>query len=170
MKLNEPSISSNSVQWLPLAPDCATQPLNGSDTKPSRLSHDLSWQVASNLLVSFKFAWAGLTYAFETQRNFRIHTVIATLVIGLAILLQLEPVEIAVLAITVGIVLAMELLNTAIESVVNLTVQQTYHDLARIAKDCAAGAVLVSALAAVAVGCTLLLPPLVALARSVFSF
>ena len=80
--------------------------------------------------------------------------------IGLALFLQLKPVEISVIGVTIGIVLAMELLNTAIESVVDLTVGQSYHELARIAKDCAAGAVLVSAMAAIIVGAALLLPPL----------
>jgi diacylglycerol kinase (ATP) len=69
-------------------------------------------------------------------------------------------VEIAVICLTSGLVMALELLNTAIESVVDLTVKQSYHELAKIAKDCAAGAVLVSAIAAVFVAGSLLLPPL----------
>jgi diacylglycerol kinase (ATP) len=54
----------------------------------------------------------------------------------------------------------MELLNTALEAVVDLTVKQTYHDLAKIAKDCAAAAVLVAAIVALLVGCMLILPKL----------
>ena len=54
----------------------------------------------------------------------------------------------------------MELLNTAIESLVDLTVKQTYHELAKIAKDCAAGAVLVSAFVSLMVGLFTLVPPL----------
>ncbi|HEY9846139.1 MAG TPA: diacylglycerol kinase family protein [Candidatus Caenarcaniphilales bacterium] len=128
--------------------------------KPNR---ELSYQVAHNLLVSFKYAWAGLTYAFYTQRNFRIHFFIGILAISLGCFLHLSPVEIAVIGLTTGAVLAMELLNTALEAVVDLTVQQTYHNLAKIAKDCAAGAVLISALGAVLVAGFLLLPPLWAL-------
>ncbi|MDZ8107305.1 MAG: diacylglycerol kinase family protein [Nostoc sp. DedQUE12a] len=124
---------------------------------------EFSWKVASNLFVSFKYAWAGITYSFQTQRNFRIHTSVCALAIGLSVYLHLRPVEIAVIGITSGLVLALELLNTAIESIVDLTVKQTYHELAKVAKDCAAGAVLVSALVAVLVAATLLLPPLVAL-------
>ncbi|TAE56180.1 MAG: diacylglycerol kinase family protein [Nostocales cyanobacterium] len=123
---------------------------------------DLSWQVASNLLVSFKYAWAGITYAFQTQRNFRIHVAVCAFAIGLSILLHLRPVEISIIAITSGLVLTLELVNTALESIVDLTVKQTYHELAKIAKDCAAGAVLVSALVSLLVAATLLLPPLVA--------
>jgi diacylglycerol kinase (ATP) len=63
--------------------------------------------------------------------------------------------------------MALELLNTAIESVVDLTVKQSYHELAKIAKDCAAGAVLVSAIAAVLVAGSLLIPPLLARIQSV---
>lgn len=130
------------------------------------LKRELSWQVASNLFVSFKYAWSGITYAFQTQRNFRIHVSVGTLAICLGVFLHLRPVEMAVIGLTSGLVLVMELLNTAIESVVDLTVNQTYHELAKVAKDCAAGAVLVSALAAVLVAGVLLLPPLVLLIES----
>ena len=128
--------------------------------KPER---NLAWQVAPNLLLSFKYAWAGVYYAFATQRNFRIHTVISILVIGLGIYLQITPVEMAIVSLTSALVIVLELLNTAIESVVDLTVKQSYHELAKIAKDCAAGAVLIAAIAAVIVACFILLPPLLSL-------
>ncbi len=143
-----------------------------SPPKPNRLEtvvskqRELSWSVASNLFVSFKYAWAGITYAFQTQRNFRIHVSVCALAIGLSVFLHLGPVEVAVIAITSGLVLALELLNTAVESVVDLTVEQKYHELAKIAKDCAAGAVLVSALVAVLVAAMLILPPLLQLILS----
>ncbi|WP_309737795.1 diacylglycerol kinase family protein, partial [Chamaesiphon sp. OTE_20_metabat_361] len=111
-----------------------------------------AWRVASSIGVSFKYAAAGVTYAFHTQRNFRIHCVMGTLAISFGALLRLTGVEMAVICITSGLVLTLELLNTAIESVVDLTVGQTYHELAKIAKDCAAGAVLISAFASVLVG------------------
>ena len=137
-----------------------------SPPNPNRLEtvvskqRELSWGVASNLFVSFKYAWAGITYAFQTQRNFRIHVSVCALAIGLSVFLHLQAVEVAVIAVTSGLVLALELLNTAVESVVDLTVEQKYHELAKIAKDCAAGAVLVSALVAVLVAAMLILPPL----------
>ncbi|HIK04121.1 MAG TPA: diacylglycerol kinase family protein [Trichormus sp. M33_DOE_039] len=133
-----------------------------------KTERELSWQVASSLLVSFKYAWAGISYSFQTQRNFRIHVSVCTLAIALSVFLHLSPVEIAIIGITSGLVLALELLNTAIESLVDLTVKQTYHELAKIAKDCAAGAVLVSALVAILVAAVLLLPPLVVLIMSAF--
>lgn len=139
-------------------------------SEPVVQSHrELAWKTATSLIVSFKYAWAGLRYAFVTQRNFRIHTVIGFMAVGLGIFLHLKPIEMAALGIMSGLVLAMELLNTAIESVVDLTVKQSYHELAKIAKDCAAGAVLISALAAVFVAGWLLLPPLLILIQSALS-
>jgi diacylglycerol kinase (ATP) len=126
----------------------------------SLVNRSLSWKVATNLLVSFKYAWQGVAYAFRTQRNFRIHVVVGSFAVSLAIALSLAPVELAVIILTCGIVLTMELINTALESVVDLTVEQTYHELAKIAKDCAAAAVLISALISVSVAACLLLPPL----------
>lgn len=139
---------------------------NHSDPLVKR-TRDLAWKIAPTLLISFKYAWSGVHYAFVTQRNFRIHTIMGTLAIGLGVFLQLRPVEIAVICLTSGLVMVMELLNTAIESVVDLTVKQSYHDLAKIAKDCAAGAVLISALASLLVGVALLLPPLLTRIQSI---
>lgn len=141
-------------------------------SRPSKVTsteRELSWQIAGNLFISFKYAWAGVSYAFQTQRNFRIHVGVGTLAIGLAVFLHLQPVEMAVIGLTSGLVLVMELLNTAIESVVDLTVKQSYHELAKIAKDCAAGAVLVSSMVALMVAGALLLPPLLVLMQSALS-
>lgn len=125
---------------------------------------NLAWQVAPSLLLSFKYAWAGVSYAFTTQRNFRIHTVVGTLAVSLGLFLNISAAEMAIITLTCAIVMVLELLNTAIEAVVDLTVKQTYHELAKIAKDCAAGAVLLSAIAAIIVASWILLPPLVKLA------
>lgn len=163
MTIHKPSVSSNRAPLLPVQQDASSQTVNDSKNEPKKAlkyNRNLSWKIASSLAISFKYAWAGLTYAFETQRNFRIHTAIGTFAIGLGLFLHLKPVEVAVIGVTIGMVLAMELLNTAIESVVDLTVGQSYHELARIAKDCAAGAVLISAMAAAIVASALLFPPL----------
>ncbi len=87
---------------------------------------------------------------------------VGALAISLGVFLQLQAVEMAVIGLTIGAVLAMELLNTAIESLVDLTVKQNYHELAKIAKDCAAAAVLISSVAAIGVAGTLMLPKLYA--------
>ncbi len=159
MKLNESSISYDEVPFIHQPKNSVTTKLN-TPKKTVKLNRELSWQVANSLFTSFKYAWAGLSYAFQTQRNFRIHTFIGIIAIGLSILLELQPIETVVIVLTIGLVMAMELLNTAIESVVDLTVKQHYHELAKIAKDCAAGAVLVSAIVALLVASYLILPPL----------
>lgn len=137
-----------------------------STAQPKDL-RNLAWQVAPNLSLSFKYAIAGVRYAFLTQRNFRIHTIIGTLAVSLGLFLQINAVEMSVIALTCASVMILELLNTAIESVVDLTVKQTYHELAKIAKDCAAGAVLIAASASVLVASFILLPPLLKLILSV---
>lgn len=134
--------------------------VSAPEAEISPVRRTLSWQVATNLLVSFRYAWQGVTYAFRTQRNFRIHVAVGSVAVGLAIALHLAPVELSVIILTCGVVLTLELINTALESVVDLTVQQTYHELAKIAKDCAAAAVLISALISLSIAACLLLPPL----------
>ncbi|HIK28463.1 MAG: diacylglycerol kinase family protein [Oscillatoriaceae bacterium SKW80] len=162
-----PATASKGERPLPSNPtptpqEIPTTPLNSS-LQLGNGKRSLAWHVAPNLIVSFKYAWAGLSYAFKTQRNFRIHVFIGIVAVGMGIFLRVTRVEMAALALTSGAVLSMELLNTAIESVVDLLVQQNYHELAKIAKDCAAGAVLVSAFVALMVAVFILLPPLLAL-------
>lgn len=165
MKLDEPLISFSRQNTPVLSEELLMLTLNLSEqvVKPNR---ELAWQIAPNLQISFKYAWAGLRYAFISQRNFRIHTVMGALAISSGVFLHLTAIEMAVIALTSALVLALELLNTAIESVVDLTVKQSYHELAKIAKDCAAGAVLISALGSLLVAGWLLLPPLLALIQS----
>jgi len=142
--------------------------ISNSSQQPSQpekhsVTRQFAFQIAPNLLKSFRYAGAGVGYALRTQRNFRIHLVIGAIALGLGAFLQVSAVEMAIIGITIAFVLALELLNTALESVVDLTVKQTYHELAKVAKDCAAGAVLIGALAAVFVAGVILLPPLLAL-------
>ena len=89
-----------------------------------------SWRIAGDLPASFRYAAQGLGYAFSSQRNFRIHVVIGAVVFGLAVVLQLDLIRMAVLALTVTAVLVLELLNTAIEAVVDLAIGRRYHPLA----------------------------------------
>ncbi|WP_008313191.1 diacylglycerol kinase [Leptolyngbya sp. PCC 6406] len=140
----------------PHVPQSPAPSTTGSPTADRRYA----WQVATNLWVSFRYAGQGIAYALRTQRNFRIHTAMGVIVLALGLGLALPAVQIAVLGLTCGGVLTLELINTALEAVVDLTVQQTYHELAKIAKDCAAAAVLISALVAVWVAVCLLVPPL----------
>ena len=132
----------------------------GKPGQPIKVNREYAWRVAPTLFISFKYAWAGVSYAFKTQRNFRIHVVLGTIALILGISLQLSAVEMTVIGLTISAVLTMELLNTALESVVDLTVKQHYHELAKVAKDCAAAAVLISAIASLGVASSLILPRL----------
>jgi diacylglycerol kinase (ATP) len=116
--------------------------------------------VAGDLPASFRYAAQGLVYGFTSQRNFRIHVVSGFLALSLGLWLGLSLDRLAVLVLTVAAVLVLELLNTATEAVVDLTIGRQYHPLARIAKDCAAAAVLVAALTSLVIALLLLLPPL----------
>jgi len=113
----------------------------------------------SNLLISFKCAFAGLWYVLRTQRNAWIHLSVAVAVVMMGLWLGLSRTEWAILALTIGIVLAAEVLNTVVEAAVDLATAE-YHPLAKVAKDVAAGAVLLTAVAAVVVGLLILGPPL----------
>lgn len=73
--------------------------------------------------------------------------------------LSVTTVETAIICLTIGAVLVMEILNTALESLVDLTVGQTYHELAKIAKDCAAGAVFMAAIVALLIAVLIFAPP-----------
>jgi diacylglycerol kinase (ATP) len=119
-----------------------------------------AWAVATDLPASFRYAAQGLLYGFRSQRNFRIHLLTGTLVFGLGLWLGLSADRLALLVLTVAAVLVLELLNTATEAVVDLAIGRQFHPLARIAKDCAAAAVLVAALASILIALLLLVPPL----------
>jgi diacylglycerol kinase len=105
--------------------------------------------------ASFGYALAGLAAAWRTQRNLRIHAVLAVGVVAAGVLLRLAPLAWAIIALAIGLVVAAELFNTALEAVVDLASPQD-HPLAKRAKDVAAAGVLIAALAAAAAGVAVL--------------
>ncbi len=111
-------------------------------------------------LRSFVYAFKGIAEVVRHQANMQIHVVIMLLVLLVASLLPLSPTEWALILICMGMVLAAELFNSALEYLTDL-VSPDYHPLAGKAKDAAAGAVLVCAMAAVLVGLLVLGPKLI---------
>ncbi len=109
-----------------------------------------------NWLRSFVYAWAGVSYAWRTQRNFRLEVLIGTLAIALGIVLR---VNLSSILVMIALVLTLEMVNTALEALVDLS-SPTYHPLAKIAKDVAAGAVLVASCISLIVGFVMFLEPL----------
>lgn len=106
---------------------------------------------------SFKFAWQGLKEAFLNEPNFRVHVLFAVLVLVLALVFGFNLTEWIVLLFTISFVIVLELINTSLEALVDL-VSSEIRPKAKIAKDVAAAAVLVSAVIAVIVGVLLFAP------------
>lgn len=102
------------------------------------------------IVKSFQYAIAGLLYTLKTQRNMRIHFSLAAFVIAFGCFYGLSTVEWVALGFTITFVIVCEMLNTAVENAVDVATD-SFHEKAKVAKDVAAGAVLMAALLAVAV-------------------
>jgi diacylglycerol kinase len=111
--------------------------------------------------ASFRYAGRGLWHVLRTEQNARIHVAAGTIVLVLAIILEVSLVEMAVLILSVGFVIAAEILNTIIEDFLDI-IHPEHHQAVRKIKDALAGAVLVAALVAVGVGLCIFGPRLVA--------
>lgn len=112
------------------------------------------------LLRSFKYAFSGLIYVVLNEQNIRIHLIISVVVLLLAYLLQIPTIHWLIVLIVIGIVLALEIMNTAIERTIDLITEE-YHPLAKVAKDVAAASVLVFSIFAAIIGLIIFLPPLI---------
>ncbi len=123
------------------------------------LGDQLDPAVTPTLLMSFAHAGDGIIAGLKAERNMVIHFGMLTLVVVLGFLLRVSLMEWCILLILFGLVLAAELLNTAIESAVDLVMKQQ-HPKAKLAKDAAAGAVLICAIIAAMVGAIILGPKL----------
>ncbi|MCL6634700.1 MAG: diacylglycerol kinase [Peptococcaceae bacterium] len=111
------------------------------------------------LLDSFNYAVAGVLYTLRTQRNMRIHFTAALMVLGLGLYLHISSRDLLFLFFAITLVIMAEMFNTALEAVVDLYIQ-TFHPLARIAKNVAAGAVLMAALNSLLVAYIVIYPRL----------
>ncbi|AGK97083.1 diacylglycerol kinase [Clostridium pasteurianum] len=100
---------------------------------------------------SFNYAIDGILYAVRTQRNMRIDMISALLVLTACFFTDLSKVEVLIVTITITMVISAEMINTAVECTVDMSANY-YHPLAKIAKNVAAGAVLVTAVNAAIVG------------------
>lgn len=117
---------------------------------------------------SFRHAFAGWGHVFHTQPNAWIHAGFTLAVILAGIWLELSYQKWAILLLTITLVWTAELINTAIEAVVDLACQE-HHQLAKIGKDTAAGAVLASAAGSILIGLLILGPPLWDKLRALFT-
>jgi len=112
---------------------------------------------------SLGFAATGVARAWRDQRNFRVEVTLAAVALALG---WWSGADLVPIVVVIGLVLALELVNSAMEALVDL-VQPEHHELAKAAKDLAAAAVLVGAVMAAAVGLLVIGPPLVRTLRSI---
>ncbi len=109
------------------------------------------------LLKSFKYAGKGIFYAFREEQNVKIHFLLATVAILLAIYFQISIEEIIALVIVIALVLVAELINTVLERIVDI-IKPRMHPYAKSIKDMQAGVVLIASAAAVVVGLLIFAP------------
>ena len=114
------------------------------------------------LFHSFGYALKGIITVYKTEQNIIIHTVAAILVMSLGIYLQVSLFEACLLIIVIGLVIATEIINTAIEYTIDMTMPNI-HPIAKMAKDASIGAVLVMTITSIIVGLIIFLPRITSL-------
>ena len=112
-----------------------------------------------SLFRSFANAWNGFVVCFREERNIKIHCFAAVMVLIFGNILHISVTEWLICFLLFGLIMGMELMNTAIESVVDLVTDE-WEPLAKRAKDCAAGAVLIASIWAAVAGGTIFFPKL----------
>ena len=105
-----------------------------------------SYKTSRNVLISFKYAFSGISYVLKTSRNFKIQLIFAVTTLMIGFLLQISLSNYVILICTIMSVLILEILNTSIESLVDLVVKKEFSSLAKVAKDTSAGAVLLASI------------------------
>jgi diacylglycerol kinase len=113
----------------------------------------------AGFLRSFVFAGQGAWYVLHSQRNMRVHLAAAIVTVLAGTLLSISATDWACIALAIGLVLVTETINTVVEALIDMYTQQ-FHPLAKIAKDAAAGAVLIASIVAVGVAVAIFLPRL----------
>lgn len=116
------------------------------------------------LLKSFRYAFEGIFFAVKLNQNLRIHLLATVVVIIASYILKINLLEASILAIAVILVLTLEMINTAIEEIVDL-VSAECREEAKIAKDVGAGMVLIAAIGAVIIGIFIFLPHVMVIFR-----
>jgi len=104
-----------------------------------------------SVIESFNFAIEGVIHVLRTQRNMRLHFAAAVAVIVVAVAVGVSKIELSVLLISIAFVLVAEMINTAVEGTIDAATT-SFDPMAKLAKDIAAGAVLIASVNAVAVG------------------
>ena len=117
-----------------------------------------SHKTSKNVLISFKYAFSGIYYVLKTSRNFKIQLIFAVITLMIGFLLQISQSNYVILIATIISVLILEILNTSIESIVDLVVKKEFSSLAKISKDTSAGAVLLASINSVIIAVYIFVP------------
>ena len=126
-----------------------------------------SYKTSSNLLKSFKYAFSGISYVLKTSRNFKIQLIFAVTGLMIGFLMQISQSNYMILIATIMSVLILEILNTSIESIVDLVVKKEFSSLAKISKDTSAGAVLLASINSVIIAVYIFVPKIKLLFESI---
>jgi len=126
-----------------------------------------SYKTSSNVFKSFKYAFSGISYVLKTSRNFKIQLIFALSSLMIGFLLQISQSNYVILIATIISVLILEILNTSIESIVDLIVKKEFSSLAKIAKDTSAGAVLLASINSVIIAVYIFVPKIKLLFESI---
>ena len=116
------------------------------------------------LVYSFKYALEGVWFAFSNNQNLQIHVAVAILVAVMSVVFRINGFEMGILGVIILLVIAAEMINTAIEEMVDLITTE-HRQEAKIAKDVAAGMVLVTAVGSIVVGALVFLPHILKMLR-----
>lgn len=119
------------------------------------------------LRKSFKYAFQGILYVFKTQPNMKIHGIIGTIAVTLGFLFHISEPEWLAVVIVIGFMIILEVINTAIETLVDLYTED-FSFLAGVSKDVGAATVLVMAIVSVIVGLIVFLPKFITLFQTLF--
>lgn len=125
-----------------------------------KLKKILQFQGKSSFYKSMGYAIAGIDYTLCHERNFLIEIFMAIMVTVFSFILKVSLLEWLILLLTIALVLALEMINTAIERTVDLATKE-YKELAKVAKDVSAGAVLLMSIFSVIIGIVIFLPKLI---------
>ena len=117
------------------------------------------WRKSRTFSEASRHAWEGMRFAFKNENNLRIQLVVYVVVLLLGLVFRLSAVSLAVIILVASIILALELVNTAIEVLSN-AVSPEYNEELRHVKDIAAGSVMVVSIAAILIGLLLFVPAL----------
>ena len=126
-----------------------------------------SYKTSINVFKSFKYAFSGISYVLITSRNFKIQLIFAVTSLMIGFLLQISQSNYVILIATIMSVLILEILNTSIESIVDLVVKKEFSSLAKISKDTSAGAVLLASINSVIIAVYIFVPKIKFLFESI---